>query len=285
MHITKPIIKTKKPDNWGTKADQCEYYIDKFTHENQLKMSDSKHIMIVPICDPHFGNTGVRMKLAGDHAKLIGKTENCYAFLAGDATDNFVNMKIVSAMVNKNSSPVEERQLLDEYLGFFNNHVLLAISGNHEEWSKALAGIDLFRDLYKKHQIFYGQSCFYVELTCGKNLYRIYLRHKYRFNSSINQTHTVKQMLRMDDVDFDIGIVAHNHEAAFELFLWKKLTRLAIRGGSYKVADAYGRQMGFNQAVPIMPSFICRADHRAILPFENIEEGVDYLNFLNRRTK
>jgi hypothetical protein len=79
----------------------------------------------------------------------------------------------------------------------------------------------------------------------------------------------------------DIGIICHNHEFAVEKFIHQGEKRLAIRPGSYLVADSYARVCGFNQTIPLMPFVILSPFDKTIMDFDSIEEGCKYLEYLN----
>jgi predicted MPP superfamily phosphohydrolase len=289
-NLNTPIVvvdkpKLKKPDLWLAKKQQNAYHIEKFKKETVGKMSVPNWTAICMIGDMHFGNKGVDMSAAEQDATLIGKTKNAYAVLLGDTVDNFVQTKIISAVVNKNTSPNEEHELFEHWLSLLKGQAIVAISGNHEQWSKSLAGVDIFKDIYRDRMIAYAQSKFMLHLKVNKQKYVIKMRHKYRFNSSLNETHCVKQMLRMDGEDFDIGVVGHHHSYATEEFVHNETKRLAIRTGSYKVADTFSREVGFTPADAIMPVVLLSPNKREIIPFSDLERGLDYLNFLIRRNK
>lgn len=280
--IKKPKIETPAPDIWEFKEAQSKHYIEKFKKEIYTDiMFGNKYIGIAMIGDVHLGNKGTDYEQAREDALLIAKTPHMYALLGGDEVDNFINMKITSAVVNKNTAPTEEIELFNKYLKFFKSKVLLKISGNHDDWTKQLAGINIYQDICDYSGITSSMSEARVHIRVGKIDYKLGIRHKVRFNSVYNLTHAVKQWLRLGDYDFDVGVVFHNHQFAMESFMSKDRERFAIRTGSYKVADVYGRMCGFNDSRPIMPVIIFDPVEKKMIGMQYLDKAAEYLEFLN----
>lgn len=284
MKINKRKSTIKEPDKWEFKKQENKAYIDKFKIENVIDVSHDKWMGLVFVGDNHLGNSGVDMEAMQRDAEFISSSSGLYAVLCGDQVDNFVNMKIVSAVINKNSSPKDEHYFLERYLQFFNGKVIVGISGNHEHWSKAMSGFDVFRDLYNHNQIVYGSDEFYINLTVGEQTYEILIRHKYRYNSSFNLTHSVKQMYRMYK-QFDVGVLAHHHEYAVETTYIGDRQVALIRTGSYKVADVFGREIGWKPSVPIMPVVCFNPQKKQMITFCDLKSASDFINFKNGRKK
>lgn len=268
---------------WDKKAQASREYITNFRGKNTITISVPLHrwIGVAFIADMHLGSDGVDYDRARRDAEEIGRRDDMFAILGGDGIDNFITPKIISALIDSSSNPAQELALLDEYVGFFNDSILAMISGNHEDWSYALSGIDCLEGIAKKHRILYSKADYHITLKFDKVSYRLYIRHKYRFNSSYNLTHAVKQMLRMSSYTFDIGVIGHHHEAAVEFFIWKDRYRLAIRNGSYKIADGHSRKEGYNGATCIMPAVAFSPFSRVMVPFMSITECADYVKMKN----
>ena len=233
--------------------------------------------------DQHFSTSEpVDVERAFEDAELIQQTPGMYAILGGDGADNHIKHR--SAMVNKRSAPSEEWRLYDHYLRVLGHKILAMVSGNHDDWTKDFAGIDMAGMLATRHKLHYApdEVCLSVQLT-GKpdaepsQSYVVKLRHQYRFNSTLNVGHTVKRMYDMGGDPFDVGVVCHHHEAHVETFERHGATRWALRPGSYQVQTSYGRRYGFNPAHPTCPVAILWPDERRILCLPDLREGVDYL--------
>ena len=183
--IKKKSVKHKKPDIWKYKEQQSKAFIEEFKNESEADiLFPAKYTGFVFIGDLHLGDKGTDHERARQDAELIAKTPNCYAMLNGDYVDNFIKTKIISAIVNKDISPSEEFELLERYLEFLNGSAVLAISGNHDSWQKELCGIDHFKTAFLKQDVLYARDEFRLNACIGKQMYKIGMRHKYKYNSN-----------------------------------------------------------------------------------------------------
>ncbi len=157
----------------------------------------------------------------------------------------------------------------------------------HDLWSLKIDDFDLTEYLAKHGNAIYLGSGGDLYLEIGKVTYKVRMRHKYRYNSADNPTHTVKKMFEKDG-GFDVGVVSHNHISAIEestkTGLDGTLKRIFLRSGSYKAKDRYSKQLGFMDGQVSVPTVLFNPHTRDMRGFQNLEEGIQYLNFLNKQT-
>lgn len=228
------------------------------------------------ISDQHIslGNTVDLVRMRED-AELIAESDGCYAILGGDATDNHIKHR--SAVLAARSQPSDQFELFEFYLSIFAHRVLVGIAGNHDLWTNEFAGVDVLGMLHKKHRICYAPDEALLNIKVGEQLYRVCMRHQFRFNSTLNQTHTVKQLYRMGEHEFDIGCVGHHHEGAVESFLAKGEYKWACRPGSYQITSSYSRMYGFSKAKPTCPTFLIYPDRKEIVGFADLKPALRML--------
>jgi hypothetical protein len=187
------------------------------------------------------------------------------------------NCKHRSAMLAARSQPSDQWQLYDYYLSIFASKIIALISGNHDNFTDQMAGLDMVAWISKQRRLCYAPDEARIDLTVGKVLYRLAVRHQYRFNSSLNLLHTVKRWWAHGEAEFDIGTICHHHESAVESFTFHGLERWGCRPGAYQITSAYSRQYGFNATEPKCPSFILYPDERRILGFVDIRGALKTL--------
>jgi len=155
----------------------------------------------------------------------------------------------------------------------------------HDLWSLKIDDFDLTEYLSKHGNAVYLGSGGDLFLQVGSVEYKIKMRHKYRFNSSDNATHTVKKMFEKEG-GFDVGVLAHNHIAAMEECVKEgldgNLKRIFLRSGSYKTTDRYSSQMGFSDAQSGVPIVLFNPATRDMRGFQDLSEGINYLKYLNK---
>lgn len=234
---------------------------------------DNRPIGISFASDQHIApGTPVDFRRMREDAELIAETDGLYAVLGGDGADNHI--KIRPAILAARSQPHDQWRLFEYYLSIFAQKIIVFISGNHDAWTDQMAGIDMLANIARSQRLCYAPAEARMNIEVGTQTYRVAVRHQYRFNSSFNQGHTVKQWFRMGEESFDIGVICHHHEAHIEPFEAHGETRWVARPGSYQITSSYSRQFGFNAAVPTCPTFILFPDRRHIVGFRDVRDAV-----------
>lgn len=260
-----------------TDADTARHLTERLI---ELRIDDTLPIAVSAVSDQHLRLSGpVMVRHAREDAELIARTPGHYAVLGGDGADNHV--KIRAAMVGGGSKPADEWRAYDHYLGFFGADKILAmISGNHDDWTRDEAGVDMVALLAEKNRIHYCPDEARIGIQLGSLTYRFAIRHQYRFNSSLNITHVVKRWWDMGNDPFDIGVICHHHEPALEPFTRHGRTIWAARPGSYQVTSSYSRRYGFPLTKPTCPTFILFPDTFEVLGFLDVWAAANYLTWL-----
>lgn len=274
---------------WDRMEKDHDKYKAKFDkmYKAEVEVKDTKYFCIVFVADTHFGNPGTDHRALKEQALKIANNKYTIAMLGGDGIDNFIRPKILEALINQTTTPKEQIALFKHWIDCFTddkglNHLLVTIAGNHDLWSRAVSGLDWMRQLFGIRKIAYAPEFININVVTDNINYKIVLRHKYRYNSSYNKTHTVKQMLRFGDTDFDIGVVCHHHSPAWEHSVERGLDRLFIRTGSGKILDQYAAGLGYTDSANIAPCVILNSQSREMEIFWNLDNALSYVNFLNK---
>lgn len=228
------------------------------------------------ISDQHIApGTPVDLERMRKDAETIAETPNAYALLGGDGVDNHIKHR--GAIIAARSQPGDQYELFEHYLGTFSDSILALISGNHDAWTDQTAGVDMIQAIAKRQKICYCPAEAHLAVTVGGQRYDVSFRHQYRFNSSMNQCHAVKQWYRFGERQFDIGCVCHHHEPSIESFIAHGFERWACRPGAYQISSAYSRQYGYNSTYPTCPTFILYPGERRIAGFQDLQMGLRFL--------
>lgn len=221
-------------------------------------------------------------------AEIVQQTPGLFTVLGGDGVDNHIKHR--AALVSKASRPTDEFRLYDGYLRTLGHKVLAMISGNHDDWTRDEAGIDMVGLLAARNRMHYAPDICVLKVRLVSSPqdeegqeYTIKVRHQYRFNSSLNVGHVVKRMYDMDGDQFDIGVVCHNHEAHVETFNRHGLVRYAMRPGSYQVESSWSRRVGFGQSYPTCPGVVLWPGERRIEAFEDLRGLTEKLTDARQR--
>lgn len=254
-------------------------------HHAEIGFITSKPIALTFAADQHIAESGpVNIARMEQDATTVRETPGMFAVLGGDGCDN--HLKHRAAIINSGSKPGNEWSMYDHYLGLFGTSLAAMISGNHDDWTVDIAGVDMVQRIADRRRIFMAPDYVILKVTLkllpdepGQE-YVVKIRHQYRYSSSFNQTHALKRMWEMDDHDFDVGVLCHHHEPAMEPFKKHGLWRWAFRPGSYQHVTGYSRRYGFGFGEPTCPTVILAPGMRGMEGFMDVGRASRYLTYL-----
>jgi predicted MPP superfamily phosphohydrolase len=228
--------------------------------------------------DVHMGDLGTDYEQLRTDIKLIKETENFGLITGGDYINNFMKR-------NKNYNEYEVVQprvqwkLAEWFFGELEDSLLAVACGNHDMWSEELTQIDSLYSILKHINTLYTKHGANMNLVMPGFTYTIKFKHNFRAGSSLNPTHGVKQMVRMD-TDADVAALFDTHVGAIEEYFYKDKWRVAIRTGTYKVDDHWAHAMGFEgNAHPCVPVVVFHPDKRYFQVARSLQQGVDMLEW------
>jgi hypothetical protein len=231
-------------------------------------------IGLTPLADIHFGGKLVDYDAIERDTKILMNTEGLYAVIGGDGVDNHI--KHLAAIIAQSMTPGEQWAWFSDWIETIVEKLIAIVGGNHDYWTCALTGYDPLKEICKGREVPYDPDQIAMDLTVGDVIYRVLVRHKYRFNSSLNPAHSVKRMYDMLE-HFDVGIVCDQHENVCENFKRNNLQRWAIRPGSYQISSSFSRFKGFPAADPVCPVAVFMPDEREIVCIPNLKLGAMFL--------
>lgn len=237
------------------------------------------------ISDQHIEENGLcDLKTMREDAELVRDTPGLYALLGGDGVNNHIKHR--GAILASRSRPDSEWLLYDHYLNILNEKLLGVTSGNHDLWTLEFGGVDMVKRLAESKRLFYAPHQMYIDIRVGTQVYKIAMRHQYRYNSSFNQIHAIHRWYDMGAVPFDIGVICHHHEACIGQFSRHGRQVWGARPGSYQLTSNYAETYGYNRSVPTCPTFILHGDEHRVVGYEDIRVGSSMLSaMLNAKPK
>ena len=245
----------------------------------KVTLPEDQPVGICFVSDQHIaGGNLIDMRQMRIDAEFIATTPGIYAVLGGDGIDGHIKHR--SAMIAARSTPDDQLKLFDHYLQIIAEKIVVAISGNHDHWMAQFTSVDMIKWLAERNRIKYSAHNAYVEVVLGRITYRIVVAHQYRFNSTMNPTHSPKQMMNFGDHDADIGCVCHHHEHAQESFWRRGLVRWVCRPGAYQIKSDYSAQYGFPVTKPTCPTAVIFPGERKIVGFDDVRDASAYMQGL-----
>jgi len=244
-----------------------------------IRLDDDKPIGIAFSGDWHLGAKGADYELFKRHMEIIEGTDGLYAIGLGDYKDN------ANAFIHKDSvtevliPPYAQETFVKHFITQISPLVL--VRGCHDHWDHKTGNRDFIQELCDDCgavNLWHGGS---VNLLLGDQTYKIRARHKYKNESGLNVTNSLRRM--EDSFGFaDVQAVGHKHDPYLFDYESKGHPVIWLRCGSYKRYDEYGQQLAGYRGKEAVPMVIFWPDKHKTLGFKKIEDGVEYLSMLRK---
>ena len=255
----------RKPKTRGVKADAIldddEIYARAVKEWNKTAAHLTKATdQIIPfkrgpvalafVADLHLGSSGVDYERCFHEAEMIRDTPNMWLVTVGDLLDNFLFAKMMNARFKARLSIDDEWALVRKYLTIVAPKLLVSVSGNHDNWSLAITGVDYFREVLKQisPDTVYDTDDLSFRLDVNKARFPIRVRHKWAGYSMYNLTQGIERAMKFDSGDggFIVGVGAHTHASGLvRTCNISGKSGMAVLCGTYKIFDPYAHTHGF----------------------------------------
>lgn len=293
--ITKKVVKSKGNieyhDMKGLNTEEdMESYLEKLIElqsikqkmdrkqlEASIEINDEKPIGIAVTGDWHLGHEGVDYKQFIKDIDLICNTEGLYSLGAGDYKDNYVYGSPGSGGFEAIANPGYQDNLALHFMKKLKNSMLAIVRGCHDDWDYKTSSRDFTDECAKLAECINLWHGGIIHIKLGNVIYKINLRHKYKYNSNLNPTNTHKRMADMMGFS-DIFIQGHLHHSNLEVLKKQAEDMYFIRSGSYKVLEEFGQKIGGYKGEISVPVLILFPDKKKILVFKYLEDGIEALN-------
>jgi hypothetical protein len=241
-----------------------------------------KVVGIAQLSDTHFGNSNTNYRAARRDAEIVRDTPYLYAGYNGDGFDNWIVHKLMRLQRGQALTHDGEMRLFFDYLQMLEGKLLWAISGNHDGWTRQLAGIDVVRKTLKGCLSLYDEHEIVFSLSVGPSNWVIRARHQWKYSSIFNATHGQEVGWQRGDVDFDIALGGHTHIGTLcRPFYRHEKKRFAILTGTYKINNEHGRELGLPRPKGYGSGAMLFYPDGRNLFIEDLETAAQFLTWVN----
>ena len=214
-----------------------------------IKLNVDHPIAVSFVSDVHLGSPATDYEALKDDLNLIDSDERLFLMAGGDWEDSFMtSFKDAGAVFGQIQPPSTQFKASSNILKHLcdRNKLLAKCAGNHDSMLTRISGVDMNYWILQGEQPPYFPYGGLVKLFVGKAEYKILWKHKWRYNSTLNQFNAHHRAYEMLYPDSDIVIMEHEHNPGIETiergeFDMKK-SIINIRTGSYKGGDAFSRK-------------------------------------------
>lgn len=288
--VAEPVAQSGRPDEEQALKRKVEsalraharYNLEKITQKRDWSPDVDGPIGIAVLADIHWGSDFVDYDALDRDIETIRETEGLYVLLGGDAIDN--SIKHLASIISQNMPPSFQWEWYGELIKRLAPKLVGVVGGNHEAWTFLLTGYDPLKQISRMQDVLYDPDELAMQIHVGEQSYRWLLRHKYRYNSTLNASNSVKRMYDMH-AHFDVGVVCDKHEYTCESFSRDNTMRWAVRPGSYQITSGFARGRGFQNATPVSPVMVMCPDRRNFHGFQTVEWGATALTAMREEWK
>jgi len=253
---------------------------------NQTITMPNKPFAISILADVHGGGK-VDYEAIKRDIDIIRSDEDIHTILAGDLTDNFIIGKLQAIQREQSTTFEMESRFLVWFLEQLNDSLLVVVSGNHDNWTVKLSGIDRMKDLLRDTKCLYDRQQSLFTLKWGDNSIRFLVRHKYKHSSIFNPTHGMEVFWERGGLNWDIAIGGHTHIATLcRPFIKHDKKRFAVLLGTYKLRDEFGKEVGFantHSGSSGSGAFVFMPDNPEPMWFDKLEMAKLFLDYVRSK--
>ncbi len=249
----------------------------------RIRIASDRPITITLCSDAHVSPHGTDMASLLQYADFVGATPDVYALGMGDWLDNPIKHKGGNV-----GQIADDLRMLDILVGRFRGKLLGTTSGNHDDWSKVLAGTDHLATLAKRHRIHYApdELLWVVEIVNPHDAdevtatYRIHTRHQWRRGSALNPGHACWTWWQEEGPNWshipDVLAIGHNHVSVVESRQYQARDMWALRPGTFQIDSSFARAKGFGRYRATTPAVVLPPRQGRVVCFADPEDGVRF---------
>ena len=251
----------------------------------RLRIASATPVALSLSSDWHVSPHGTDLRGLLSYADFIAATPGLYAIGVGDLMDNPIKHK------GGNIGDVrDELRMLDHLVGRFRGKMLGFTSGNHDDWSKTIAGTDHLLALSKRHKIHYApdELLWTVEIVNPDDAeevtasYRIHTRHQWRRGSALNPCHACWTWWQEEGMNWetipDILAIGHNHVSAVESRQYAERDMWALRMGTWQIDSSFARAKGFGRYRSTAPTVVLPPTRaQRVVAFADAQDAMQYV--------
>lgn len=280
--IPQPAVDERFPDRKPPQSDaevlemyelatrQIRLKESTFTGQTDLTINFSSVKKPIGICfwgDWQVGSYGVLMEQLLKDAETIANTDGLYVFVMGDLIQNLNQKKHPSSLHDCVLPDPRDQESIAMYLLRKTRHKILGlVTGNHEENSKVAAGLTLTERFAKDISVPFLWHGAKNNVTVGKELYKIGVRHKYKNESSVSTTNSQRNMHCNVWPDCDVICVGDKHFNDLQKTPRPLGDTIYLRCGSYQRTDEFGMMVGQYRGSWGLPIVICYPQEKQTIP-------------------
>jgi hypothetical protein len=258
---------------------EAEKAIDTRQVTATIDLDESKPVGIAHSGDWHVGSKGTDYRLFQQDLGLMLDTPGLYIVGQGDYKDNYIAGTPTGGATGQVVQPEQQDEVVLYFMRRLKERLLALLRGCHDHWSKKQGDTDFVAQCAKEANavnFWHGGT---LTLKLGAQSYKEHVRHRLRFESSLNTTNAMRRMFEFYG-EADIAAGAHLHNPEVNERHLQGGYRIMLRCGSYKVWDDHGQQFGYGKGRPGVPLVILFPREHRMIAHRDLRTGIEHLKAL-----
>ncbi len=239
---------------------------------------DGDFICVVGVSDLHYGNQNVNMDFVERIIGFIEQHERAYCFLNGDIIDNWVKLSPNGGRFEQTLKPEYQLKIMKEELEPISDKILGIVYGNHENRSVRQGEKNPMKQMAEDFDLPYLGAGGRINMNFNENIYKLHVRHRFRYESSFNPCHSCGRLIEQLDSDADIVAIGHKHDPAIEVRYKAGKQRSLMRFGSAMPSTHYSSDKGFEETPLVAPSVVLSGREKSHHPFVDVGVVESYIS-------
>jgi len=234
-------------------------------------------MLLAIITDAHLFSVGTDHELLKKHLDLVINQPNVRMLDCGDDVDMGIWGDLVFEQV---LPPYMQGFTMRDLARELGDKMIAILGGNHNDWMKA-CGTEFYDAFLRNAKCPVMPAGGMIHLEIGEQTYNIAAKHTHWGRSRLNATNASKRLIQWGYPDADCAILGHSHQASMEQLYMGGKNRLAVVGGTYKLDDQWAERKGISDSKERGGlGILFYPKERKMIPFLQMEDGVEYLNTL-----
>jgi transposase-like protein len=253
-------------------------------------------VCIMLMSDVHIGSAQCDTEALIRHIKYLKNIPNLYTIIHGDLMEFAISQRMLDAVLGQTGSPQEQARVYQSILTDLGSKVLAVISGNHDERSARMSGIDVVEFLLravKNHGVYLRDGGTIAIKGPGKQTYYWSAMHGdgLKGHSMYSNTAASASHARFRTGWHDIHSSGHTHEPEVKVTYEPRANgapkepSVLLKAGSYKTkgSESFVDRMGLTgPEETIMPAVILFPGEKRVIPFLRVEDALPVLEALSK---
>lgn len=239
--------------------------------------ADAGFVLLIGLSDLHMGNKGVNYEYIDRLLDFINDHPRVFAYINGDLIANWVDFSPDSGGYDEILPPKYQNKIAEYKVSQIKDSLLWIIQGNHEYRSEKQGETSPLERISKKFNIPYLGHGGRINLTVNDIPYKIHCRHKFRYNSSFNPTHSCVRLNDVLDAEAEIVAIGHKHQAAITKQFKAGKWRTYVRYGAAYPTSNFEEYLGYEQTPLVAPSILMSGNKKFHEPFMELDVAEKFI--------